>query len=58
MRDRIGRAPYARTGARSLGARPVTAAVDERRFPYEIDGGSRPPMKKPKIKVHPSAITI
>ena len=30
----------------------------DRRFPYEIDGGARPAVKKLRIKVHPSAITI
>jgi YegS/Rv2252/BmrU family lipid kinase len=29
-----------------------------RRFPYELDGGARPPTKKLKIKIHPSSIRI
>jgi diacylglycerol kinase (ATP) len=30
----------------------------KRGFPYEIDGGARPAVKKMHIKVHPSSITI
>jgi diacylglycerol kinase (ATP) len=30
----------------------------KRRFPYEIDGGARPGVKKMHIKVHPLSITI
>lgn len=29
-----------------------------RRFPYEVDGSERPSVKKLKVKVHPSSITI
>jgi YegS/Rv2252/BmrU family lipid kinase len=29
-----------------------------RRFPYELDGGARPAVKKVRIKVHPSSIKI
>jgi diacylglycerol kinase family enzyme len=30
----------------------------DRRFPYQDGGGARPAMKKLRIKVHPSAITV
>jgi diacylglycerol kinase family enzyme len=30
----------------------------DRRFPYELDGGARPAVKKVRIKVHPSSIKI
>jgi diacylglycerol kinase (ATP) len=30
----------------------------DRRFPYELDGGARPAVKKLRIKVHPASITI
>lgn len=30
----------------------------KKRFPYEIDGSARPAVKKMKVKVHPSSITI
>jgi YegS/Rv2252/BmrU family lipid kinase len=30
----------------------------DRRFPYELDGGARPAVKKVRIKVHPSSIRI
>jgi diacylglycerol kinase (ATP) len=30
----------------------------DRRFPYELDGGVRPAVKKVRIKVHPSSIKI
>jgi diacylglycerol kinase (ATP) len=30
----------------------------DRRFPYELDGGARPALKKLRIKVHPSSIRI
>jgi diacylglycerol kinase (ATP) len=29
-----------------------------RRFPYELDGGARPAVKKMRIKVHPSSIKV
>jgi diacylglycerol kinase (ATP) len=29
-----------------------------RRFPYELDGGARPPIRKMRINVHPSSIKI
>ena len=32
--------------------------VFDRKFPYELDGGDRRPVKKLRIKVHPSSITI
>ncbi len=30
----------------------------DRRYPYELDGGARPAVKKVRIKVHPASITI
>jgi diacylglycerol kinase family enzyme len=30
----------------------------DRRFPYELDGGARPAVKKVRIKVHPSSVKI
>jgi diacylglycerol kinase family enzyme len=29
-----------------------------RRFPYELDGGARPAVRKVRIKVHPASIRI
>ena len=30
----------------------------DRRFPYELDGGARPAVRKLRIKVHPSSVRI
>lgn len=30
----------------------------DRRFPYELDGGARPAVKKARIRVHPCSIKI
>jgi diacylglycerol kinase family enzyme len=30
----------------------------DRRYPYELDGGARPAVRKVRIKVHPASITI
>src|SRR3984893_2750445 len=30
----------------------------DRPFPYELDGGARPPVTKMRIKVHPASITV
>ena len=30
----------------------------DRKFPYELDGGDRPPVKKLRVKVHPASITV
>ncbi len=30
----------------------------DRKIPYQLDGGARPPVKKLRIKVHPGSVTI
>ncbi|HEY4854875.1 MAG TPA: diacylglycerol kinase family lipid kinase, partial [Streptosporangiaceae bacterium] len=30
----------------------------DRPFPYELDGGARPPVTKMRIKVHPASVTV
>ena len=47
------RSPFVRTTV----ARTIKIAL-ERKTPYELDGGDRPPTKTIKIKVRPGAVTV